>query len=598
MAMLILGLGGFGVTNLSGGATTLGDVDGKDIAIRDYSRTLETELRAFEAQTGVKLPFQQAQALGVDRRALSSLVTLRALDAETERLGLSIGDKNLARQLVEIQAFQGSDGTFNQAAYNAALQNANLTQSEFEESLREDTARALVQGAISGGVEMPATFGQTLSAFALETRDFTFAQLGGQDLEAPITAPDAAALEAFYNDNIKDFTRPATKNITYAWLTPDMILDTVDVDEALIAEQISARDSEFNTPERRLVERLAFADMDAAAKARADIEAGTTTFADLVEGRGLALSDVDLGDVSKSDLGAAGDAVFATPAGAISAPTQSDSGPALFRVNGILPATTTDPETVRKTVRNDLAQGRARRMIEDKINAIDDLLAAGATLEDAVAESDLVLGTVAFHEGVNDGISGYQTFREAAAQVTRKDFPEIASLSDGGIFALRLDDETDASPAPLAEITEEVSAAWIKDATGKAVAELAEAKRAEIENGVAFETLGLTVNQELGQMRDAFIGGSRDLITAVFDMAPGDLKVITTGEGAIVLRLDAIHAADMSTDEAKSLVAIFTNQANAALTQDLFAAYSQSLLNKAEININQAAVNAVHARFQ
>ena len=55
----------------------------------------------------------------------------------------------------------------------------------------------------------------------------------------------------------------------------------------------------------------------------------------------LTLDDIDLGDVSKSDLGAAGEAVFALASPGIVGPFMSDLGPALFRMNAVLAAQNT-----------------------------------------------------------------------------------------------------------------------------------------------------------------------------------------------------------------------------------------------------------------
>ena len=90
MALLILGLGGFGVTNLGGTVRSVGDVGGKDIDINDYARALQQELRALEAQAGRQISFSEAQAAGIDSLVLGNLVVQRAMDAETTRMGIAI----------------------------------------------------------------------------------------------------------------------------------------------------------------------------------------------------------------------------------------------------------------------------------------------------------------------------------------------------------------------------------------------------------------------------------------------------------------------------------------------------------------------------
>ena len=52
LAMLILGLGGFGVRNFSGKIQTVGTVGETEISINDYARALRAEMNAAQAQIG------------------------------------------------------------------------------------------------------------------------------------------------------------------------------------------------------------------------------------------------------------------------------------------------------------------------------------------------------------------------------------------------------------------------------------------------------------------------------------------------------------------------------------------------------------------
>ena len=52
MAMLVAGLGGFGVTNFGGGTASIATVGDRPIDVTDYARALQQELQAFSAQIG------------------------------------------------------------------------------------------------------------------------------------------------------------------------------------------------------------------------------------------------------------------------------------------------------------------------------------------------------------------------------------------------------------------------------------------------------------------------------------------------------------------------------------------------------------------
>ncbi|WP_299418943.1 peptidylprolyl isomerase [uncultured Shimia sp.] len=599
MGLLILGLGGFGATSLTGTVRSVGTVGDEDISVDDYARALQEELRALEAQTGQSLPFAQAQAFGIDRMVLSRLSTTRSLDAENKRLGISIGDENLRQELMNIPSFQGLDGSFDRDAYAFAIDQAGMNESEFEDSVREDTVRSLLQGAVVSGLVMPDVYADTVIKFVAEERDFTWSQLTADNLTTAVAAPTEAEVEAFYNDNQDRFMLPATRQITYAWLSPEMIIDQVDVDEASLQKLYDERDSEFNRPERRLVERLAFADDAAAQAAMEQITAGTATFTSLVEGRGLTLSDVDLGDVTKADLGAAGEAVFLAPANGIAGPAPSNLGPALFRVNGILGAQTTTFDEAKDLLREELAAERARRLIDTQIGNIDDLLAGGATLEELVEETDMELGVLNWHPASEDDLAGYEGFRTVATEVTLDDFPQIEVLEDGGIFALRLEGETPSQPAPLADVAEDAAAAITAARNTEALKGLIETLKPRLNDGTSFTSFGFTANEEVEMDRAAFVPGTpAEFLSEIFEMEVGELRTLDSPEGLIVVRLNAITEPATDDPEITSLKAAITAQLSSGISQDVFSAYAQALQGMYPTQINQQALNAVHVNFQ
>ncbi|WP_371060211.1 peptidyl-prolyl cis-trans isomerase [Rhodosalinus sp. 5P4] len=600
LGLLIIGLAGFGATNLSGTIRTVGTVGDKPISVDAYARALQDELRAISAETGRAVSFQEARAAGLDQQVLARLITTAALDHETARLGISVGDATLAGQLREIPAFQGPDGTFDREAYRVRLDNVGLTEAEFEEDLREETARTLVQGAVLAGTPAPDALSDRLLGYLGERRDFTWATLAPEDLETPLPEPTESDLRAYYEANIDAFTAPETRAITYAWLTPEMILDTVQVDEAALRELYEERSEQFNQPERRLVERLVFADETAAAEAMARLEAGETDFDALVEERGLTLSDVDLGDVSRDELDAAAGAVFDAGTGDVVGPAPSPLGPALYRVNAILNAQETSFEEARELLREELAMSRARRVVENQAEGMDDLLAGGATLEDLAAETEMRLGQIDWHPGVEDGIAAYEDFRTAAARVGEDDYPAVETLGDGGIFALRLDDTLPPAPRPFDEVEEQVRAGWEGARALEALAAEAEEIASALREGRRFAAMGLrdaTVTE--GATRSGFVPDAPErLLETVFEMDTGEVRVIE-GDGRVVIaRLDAATPPDRDDPATAELAEAIERQVSGGIAQDLFEAYLREIRARAGVQLDQAAINAVHAQFQ
>lgn len=598
MGLLIVGLAGFGATSLSGSARSVATVGEKEVSTDAYLRSLRTEINAFAAQAGRAVPMSEAQMLGIDRQVLAQLVTARGLDNEAARIGISVGDDVVADQLLQVPSFQSADGSFNREAYSFALRNQGLSESEFEEQLRDDTSRTILQSALIAGNTLPDTYIDTLLSYTGETRDFTWARLTGSNLQTGLPEPSEADLQAYYDENIANYTLPELRDITYAWITPEMIVDTVEVDEDALRASYEERFDEFNLPERRLVERLVFSTEDAATEALNRL-GDDFTFEDLVAERGLALADVDLGDVTRDTLDGAADGVFSAETGEVVGPLQSNLGPALFRVNAVLDAQTTSFEDARPDLRGELALDRARRVIETLAQTIDDELAAGATLEEVASTTEAELGQIEWFPGADGEIAAYDAFREAAGQLNEGDFPEVIQLGDGGVFAMRLNRIQPPAPQPIEDVIDQVRQGWdTREQTAQLMAQ-AEELAASLANGTSFEDLSLAPQTETGLGRNAQIADlPAGLLTAVFEMGVGDTRAVAGIGEVILLKLDTITPVDRSDGDIEMLAQALRNQASNSIAEDLFRAFATDVQQRAGVEINQPAINAVHAFIQ
>ena len=598
MGLLIVGLAGFGATNFGGTITSVGRVGDTEIEVNTYARALEQELRAVAAEQGRTVPLSEAREAGIDQAVLQRLVAQAALANEASVLGLSVGDETVSREILAIPAFAGVDGQFDREAYAFTLEQAGLSVAEFEDRVRDDTAASLVQAGVIGAVAAPETYVTTLLGYLQEQRDVTWARVMPENLTDPLPEPSDADLQAYYEANADDFTLGETKVITYAKLTPDMLVGTVEIDPEALQAAYQERIGDFVQPERRLVERLVFPTEEDAAQARAAIDAGETTFDALVEERGLTLEDIDMGEATVESLDGAGEAIFAMTGPGVAGPLPSPLGPALFRMNAILSAQEIPLEEAEDILREELAADRARRVIDDSVNQIDDLLAGGATLEDLAQETEMELGQIDWRADTDEGIAGYPAFREAAAAVTADDFPEVLTLDDGGIFALRLDAVRAPALQPLDDVRDEVVAGWQMEALTARVAERAQAVADEIAAGREMAAIRLPIEMERGLTRDTeLLTTPPGFMSEVFAMEPGDIRVISGNGAAFVLRLDAIRDADMSDPQNMMLRGVFGQQAAQEVAGDILAAFTNGVIAQSGVEINEAAINAVHAQF-
>lgn len=612
MGMLLLGLGGFGITNFSGtGTASIGAVGDTEISADDYLRGIRSEIQGFAAQTGQTLTPEQARTFGIPQTVQARLFIAAALEEEARRIGLSVGDETVLRDLTSAPGFQTTGGQFDPARYQDVLRQEGLRPAEFEEDVRMDAARLILQRAVIGGVTAPPTLLEGTAAWILEKRDFSWDELTAEDLAAPVAAPDDETLTAWHKANADRFTSPEVRRIAYAWLTPEMLEATVELDETALRDLYQERIAEFQQPERRMVERLVYESEEAAAAAKARLDAGQVTFEQLAAERGLTLSDIDLGEVSQADLGAAGAAVFALDQPGVVGPVQTDLGPALISMNAILEPVNIPFEQAVVDLRAEAAADRARRVIEDQAADLEDRIAGGATLEELAEATDMELGSIEFSaETPSEGIAAYQAFRERARAVTPTDFPQVFQLDDGGVFALRLDEVVAPALIPFEEVRGEVLADWTAAETRRELKARAEDRKLLVESAAngdlpppaeGAEPAPATAFQASTDVeRDTGIEGVPQAVVAEgFRLAePGEVAVVEAEGRVFMIRLDGIKSADLTTEEAAPVVNGVTQRLTDSLQSDLFQAYARALQARHGITLNDGALAAADARIQ
>lgn len=598
VAMLVAGLGGFGIENFGSGTTAIGRVGKTEITANDYARDMRAQVNALSRQFGTPISMSDARSFGIDRQVLAGLVNRAALDDEAARVGLSVGDAVVAGELAKIAAFQGVNGSFDRETYGRTLSQNGTNEATFEEGLRRDVARSLLTGAVSGGVVAPAALTDTLLSWAGEKRGFTMLILDESALDAPLPPPTEAEIQAYYDANIASYTRPVAKRIQYAALLPATLAPSVEVSEDSVKADYQARLSEFVIPEKRLVERLVYPDEAAAAEAKARLDAGTS-FEDLVRDRGLTLEDIDMGDVTRAELGDAGEAVFALQSPGVVGPLPSSLGPALYRMNAILMAQETTLDEARPQLVAALQVEAAAKQIDAKLEAVEDALAGGASLEDLAKEFAMTLATIDYAPGAddNDPITLSAAFRSAAEKLAEGDFPEAILLEDGGLVSLQLLETVPPTPVALDKIRDKVAEATRLAALTTALGAKAAAVKAAVDAGATLESQGAVTSVEPKDRQSSLDQAPPSVLEAAFQMQLAELRLIEEPGFVGLVRLDSIAPADATSPDGSELREVIEINLRRALSEDVTALYTSALAQKAGITLDQPMIDAVNVQL-
>ena len=598
MLLLIVGLAGFGAGSFGGSFSSIGSVGNEKVPLKTYIRALNNQINQISQQTGQQFSLEQAKVLGVDRQVLEQVLAIAALDGQTKKAGISVGDEAVRNQLMDTQVFQGLDGKFDEKAYEFALSQADLSASEYDEILRRENARFLLQNAISGAIVSDDTYALTLLKFHRQKRSFDWVRLNSSHLEKPIAKPSGAQIELFYKDNPKNYTLPESRSITYAYLSPEMLFEGINLEKGELKKLYENNIDQFVTDEKRSIQRLVFSNQTEATIALSSIQDGDKTFEQLVTERGLTLQDIDLGAIGASEIGLeASKEIFGSKETGLYGPYLSDLGPALYNVVSVVNGKTISFEEAQKNLEFERKFEYATNLIDGLANDLDDLLASGATIEELANDTEMELKKTSFNlENDLKGLEATSEFKIEASKLSMEDYPTLLNSSDGGLFAIRLDAINPPTLQALEKVEAQVKTDWKKKETINQLKLIANDIAAKFKNGSDLKNLGLIVNNTNDIVRGGSVEGlPKSILPKIFNLNMGEIAQDDTDKYIFIAKVNSILEFDETAEENKKWIEYLTLQRDNQLAQDYLESFIVSIQDIEGVTIDQKSLNAVES---
>lgn len=141
----------WGVGSNSGPQTqTVAEVNGVRITDTDYQRVMRQASRS----QGEAMDEDQLTELA--RRVVAELIEQEVLLQETERLGLEVSDEEIARYVLQYDAFKDNDGKFSKTMYDRTLKRLGLNASKFEDQARREIAIGKLRELAASSIHVSA----------------------------------------------------------------------------------------------------------------------------------------------------------------------------------------------------------------------------------------------------------------------------------------------------------------------------------------------------------------------------------------------------------------------------------------------------------
>ena len=600
LGLLALGLVGIASGGVDGSRiSSIGKVGEEPIPVTSYAQSLRNTIQNISRQIGRQLTSQEISAYGLQSEALENVVSSAALSNEAKRLKISVGDDLVAEEIIATPTFTSVDGKFDKEAYEFALENSGLDTKEYELQTRKAIARSLIEGAVASGTKTPSSHAMTLIKFAREERSFDWASIDKKLLSTQAINPTIDQLKAYYDKNNILYTAPLSRKLTYVLLSPEMLADRIVVSQSELKDEYKSQPDRFNKPARRIIDRIIFDSVKTARTVKDQLDKEEVSFTKVAEDRGLTQTDIDLGDIEKGQLDKdIDDLLFNASEVGIYGPIDTNLGPALFQINAIIDPQNTSFEDAAEELTAEYVSIESRKLINEMITDIDDLLAQGLTLEEIAKETAMELEKISYDNTTENGIAAYDGFRAEALKVKIGGFPELRELSDGGVFALRLDDLIEPALRPFETVKDQVATDWSASEDKKSLLKLADTLIIKLDNGETFKSLNLNAESVSSITRNKYIDGiPAQLLEELFSNKTGKTSKIDNGDTVLLARLNDISEFNSETDESKELLSQVGIQLSNQVTGDLLRLFASALKDRDGVILNQNAVNQINTQI-
>jgi peptidyl-prolyl cis-trans isomerase D len=309
---------------------------------------------------------------------------------------------------------------------------------------------------------------------------------------------------------------------------------------------------------------------------------------------------------------AAAQAAFAAAQGGLAQPARGPLGWYVLRVDAIDRQPARSLEQVRDEIAAALALEQRRDALADLTARIEEEFDEGLSLSEVARDLDLELA--ATRPATADGrIYGTaETVPPILGRVLQVAFdmeeqePQLAEVVPGQSFVIfDVTDITPSATAPLAEIRDDVIAAWRRDEGAKAARAAADRILARVSRGgslaeaVAAERKPLPAPQTLDLNREQLARQGRvpSELALFFSMAEGTVKKLEVpgDAGWYVVRLDEIEAPQVAAND--PIVLDTLRQLSQTTSNEYVEQFAAAAQREVGVERNQAAIDAVAAQL-
>tara|TARA_Y100000588_G_scaffold188700_1_gene202661 strand:- start:395 stop:2299 length:1905 start_codon:yes stop_codon:yes gene_type:complete len=607
-AALVIGLGFGDVFRGGGSDSSIAMVGDVEISSARFEAEFRREMSRVQ-QRSPTLTREQAISMGLADQVLQSLIGEALIEEEANSLQVNVADTMVRDEILEQGVFSSENGDFDRTRYEQILRQNGLTPEIYEERIRAGIRSDQLIDSVTGDRPAPRTLSDVLYKFRNEARSARIA-IVPKNTSYNIGTPSSADIQTYYEAHPDRFTAPEYRAITYLLLTPESLIDEIELSEDDLRAEYNGRAAAYDVPERRDIRQVLSPDEELIREGRTMLNSGRSfeeVSESLAKRGGTALN---MGGIERASLPIeAGDIVFKLAEGEASDAVKTPLGWHLFQVDKVTPATRSSFDDIREDLHLELAYDAAIDSLYRLSTVLEDELAGGASLEQAGQVIGIDSMTIPSVDSSGSSASGgpsalYEIADGQEILLTAFDTEinqesTLVESAAGNYFILRVDNITPPELRSLDSTREQVVAGWQAEARANQAQRAAEHLAKRVQGGESLSAIAKTKGYDVvlasDLLRDsvpANRGVSQEIIAGLFSQQPGSPEPVVgeVTEGFSVAILTKVTAAEPNRN--KALAKRFRIKIGRERRNDISALYRFSLSTQHQVSTNQTALQA------
>jgi peptidyl-prolyl cis-trans isomerase D len=593
----------------------IAEVEGKDVTAGQFLQRYNSQIQAYRTAYGSQMNDQLLRQLGIDQQILQQMIDEQAALTEAERLGINVGDEELAQTIFSIPGLQENGRFIGEQRYEMLLRSQipPQTKAMFEDNLRRSLMIDKLRAALTDWMtvadadvdkqfternqkaklqvvaltadrfrdKVTVTDADVAAYFEMHKADYRIGEqrkvrmllLDREQAQAKTIVP-AADVQRFYNDNIAQFQTPEQIRASH------ILLNTAGKDEATVQKQAE--------------------DILKQARAGADFAALATKFS---EDEGSKVNGGDLDYFSRGRMVPEFEtAAFALQPGQISDLVKSQYGFHIIKVVDKKPAVTRTFDEVRPQIEEQLKAQRTDQQLTARATELAGRINDPSDLDTVARELGLMVSESEFfaREDPVPGLGVAPQVAEAAFALADNAVSSPISSPRGPVF-VTVTQKREARVPPLDEVKDRVRADAIRvkatELSRQRGAEIAASLRSANNFAAAAKAQGFEAKDTDLIARGTplpDIGVSPDVEKVVFGLPAGSVsEPITTRDATVIVRV--VERDEVTPEELRLGREAFREQLLNERRARFFAAYMAKAKERMDIEIRQDVVTRMLA---